>query len=306
MPQWLFGPDGLQGRVEAAGDGRGGRGDVWPYLGWNGNFLATDPPDAQYFLEAQGSRSRPFTAAGRSRPSDGRSVENRAAGFTVHFDGQTKVAAAAPGRAAGHRPGQVRGPRRPARLQIRGQPGDALSSRRAGGEVVAGRRGLQHLAGRLVGPQLHLASARLGQAPGRDAARSDDLLHHANRKAAAAAPPSDTREPEYEMLIERVLGAVPKTKLLFFKCWEPRDGISPAGRPDVKGPHRLVRVARLRLPRSATGARQRPDEGTRLVPGQYPPGPARRRRDRPADRPAAAAVSSAGIERGRPSRRECF
>jgi hypothetical protein len=30
------------------------------------------------------------------------------------------------------------------------------------------------------------------------------------------------------MLVERVLRAIPRTKLLFFSCWEPRDGISPA------------------------------------------------------------------------------
>ncbi len=48
-------------------------------------------------------------------------------------------------------------------------------------------------------------------------------------ESGCSTPLSDTRpNPEYELLVKRVLGAVPNTRLLFFKCWDPRDGISRA------------------------------------------------------------------------------
>lgn len=57
-------------------------------------------------------------------------------------------------------------------------------------------------------------------------------------QSGQASSPTDTRPNlEYEMLTDRVLGAVPHTQILFFKCWEPRDGISP---PDAQTLKRIA------------------------------------------------------------------
>ena len=76
-------------------------------------------------------------------------------------------------------------------------------------------------------------------------------------ESGGSSPPSDTRKnPEYEMLTDRVLGAVPKTQLLFFKCWDPATG---SVRPDAqtwKDRTAWFESRRIRVPRPATGARQ--------------------------------------------------
>ena len=66
-PDWLFTPDDFVSYKGAHGVWRygwGGRGDIWPYLGWNGSFLMTDSADAEYFLEATGSRFTVVTSTG--------------------------------------------------------------------------------------------------------------------------------------------------------------------------------------------------------------------------------------------------
>jgi hypothetical protein len=91
-PSWLFSPDDFSSHKGAKGawrNGWGGRGDIWPYLGWNGNFLARDSSEAQYFLEAQGSRFTVVYSSGTFTTFNGQPVENRAGGFTATFDGQS-------------------------------------------------------------------------------------------------------------------------------------------------------------------------------------------------------------------------
>jgi hypothetical protein len=88
-PGWLWSPKDFTSYKGSKGAWRtawGGRGDIWPYLGWNGTFLATDSPDSRYFLDAVGSQFTVVYSSGTFTTFDGRSLENRAAGFTeVHF-----------------------------------------------------------------------------------------------------------------------------------------------------------------------------------------------------------------------------
>src|ERR1019366_200869 len=64
-------------------NGWGSRGDIWPYLGWNGNFLTTDDPRASYELEGEGSKFTVVYTTGTFTTYDGETVNNHSAGFTA-------------------------------------------------------------------------------------------------------------------------------------------------------------------------------------------------------------------------------
>jgi len=207
----------------------GGRGDAWPYLGWNGDFLATDLPDAEYQLTARGSTFTVVYSAGTFTSFNGQSVLNRAAGFTASFDGQSQVVPAATG----------------------GEPLDMGLLKFAAHDgqhtlkIEHVHDGTLSLHGVLVensAPGVVVYNISHGgwwahnyllRQPGWEkllAACNPDLtIFFLSKPESGGTEPSDTRRnPEYEMLTQRVLQAVPRTELLFFNCWEPRDGISPA------------------------------------------------------------------------------
>jgi hypothetical protein len=156
--------------------GNGGRGDIWPYLGWNGSFLATDSPEAQYFLEARGNRFTVVYSSGTITTFNGQPVENRAAGFTVLFDGRKKVVPpAAPGEPLDIGLARFEVSEGRHRLQIGAVNQGTLYLHGVVVEKASPGVVVYNISpGRLLGIQFHLAPARLGQTAGRDPARSDD------------------------------------------------------------------------------------------------------------------------------------
>ena len=238
-PEWLFTPDDFTSRKGAKGiwrSGWGGRGDVWPYLGWNGTFLATDSPAAQYFLEAQGSRFTVVYSSGTFTTFDGQPVENRAAGFTVSFDGQANVVPPA----------------------VAGEPLDIGLARF---QAAEGRHRVQ--LGAVGGGTLYFHGVMVEKAspgvvvynisrggywahdyiwrqPGWDKLLTEirpdlTIFFLSKPESGGSAGPSDPRKnPESEMLLARVMRAVPHTKPLFMINWGPRGGQSPPDAQTVK------------------------------------------------------------------------
>ena len=229
---WLF--DAADFTQETTGrwrSGWGARGDVWPYLGWNGDFLATQAADASYRLEATGSRFTVVTSSGTFTTFDGRPISNRAAGFTARLDGQVRSV-------------------RPARVD---EPLDIELTRF---EVPAGRHALQvdsihdgtlALHGVLVEnsePGVvvnnisrggYWAYNYLWRQPGWEkilAAMDPDLTIIFLTKPESGGSGGDDDGPgrahEHKALRERVARAVPRSDLLIVIGWLPRDGQSPA------------------------------------------------------------------------------
>ena len=235
-PEWLFSPADFTSHKGAKGawrNGWGGRGDIWPYLGWNGSFLATDSPDAQYFLEAQGSRFTVVYSSGTFTTFDGHPVENRAAGFTVTFDGQTKIV---PPATAGEPLDigliRLQAPEGRQRMQIGGVNQGTLYfhgvlvEKSSPGIVVynisRGGYWAHNFIWRQPGWEKLLAEIRPDLT----------IFFLSKPESGGSAGPSDPRKnPESEMLVARVTRAVPQTNLLFMVNWAPRDGQS---RPDAQ------------------------------------------------------------------------
>jgi hypothetical protein len=238
-PGWLWSPKDFTSYKGSKGAWRtdwGGRGDIWPYLGWNGTFLATDSPDARYFLDAVGSQFTVVYSSGTFTTFDGRSIENRAAGFTVRFDEQSRVVApATEGEALDIGLLRLEGPEGRHRL-----------------EIGAVNQGTLYLHGVIVekaqpGVVVHNISRGgywahdfIWRQPGWEeilAAFNPELtiVFLSKPESGGSASPSDTRRnPESEMLAARVTRAIPRTKLLFMINWAPRDGQSPPDAQTVK------------------------------------------------------------------------
>ena len=238
-PDWLFSPSDFTAHKGAQGlwrSGWGGRGDAWPYLGWNGAFLATDSPAAQYFLEAQGSRFTVVYSSGTFTTFDGQPVENRAAGFTVTFDGQKRVVPpAAPGEALDVGLARFDAAEGRHRLQI--------------GAVNQGTLYLHGVLAEKASPGVVVYNISRGgywahdfiwRQPGWDKFLAEirpdlTILFLSKPESGGSAGPSDPRKnPESEMLVARVTRAVPGTKLLFMINWAPRDGQSPPDAQTIK------------------------------------------------------------------------
>jgi hypothetical protein len=237
-PDWLFSPADFTSHTKGAWRvGWGGRGDIWPYLGWNGTFLATDSPEAEYCLEAQGSRFTAVYSTGSFATFDGQAVENRAAGFTASFDGREKV---------GVPPATA------------GEPLDIGLARFAAAE---GRHRLQ--LGAVHGGTLYFHGVLVEKAtpgvvvynisrggywahdyiwrqPGWDKLLAEihpdlTIFFLSKPESGGSAAPSDRRKnPESEMLLARVMRAVPDTRPLFMINWGPRGGQSPPDAQTVK------------------------------------------------------------------------
>jgi hypothetical protein len=208
----------------------GGRGDKWPYLGWNGNFLLTDMPDAEYQLKARGSKFTVVYSSGTYTTFNGQDIMNRAGGFTVTIDGKSHEVRAA----------KKNEPLGMGILEYEVQQGEhTLTIDR----IHDGTLSLQGVMVENSSPGVVIynishggwwAHSYLWRQPGWEkfiAACKPDLtiIFLSKPESGCSTEVSDTRvNPEYEMLTQRILEAVPKTRLLFFNCWEPRDGISPA------------------------------------------------------------------------------
>ena len=227
---WLFGDADFSQEANGAWrSGWGGRGDVWPYLGWNGEFLATESPQAAYRLDAAGNRFTVATSSGTFETFDGRKISNRTAGFTVRFDDQIKKV-------------------EPAR------PGDPLDIELTRFDARDGRHTLQidevndgtlYFHGVLVensAPGVVVYNISRGgywaynflwRQPGWEkvlAAMDPDLTIMFLTKPESGGSggldgPSKT--VEHEALRARVAQAVPRSDLLIVIGWAPRDGQSP-------------------------------------------------------------------------------
>lgn len=238
-PDWLFSPDDFKSHKGTKGvwrSGWGGRGDIWPYVGWNGSFLTTNSPEAQYFLEAQGSRFTVVYSSGTFTTFNGQPVENRAGGFTVTFDGQAKVVPpAAPRETLDIGLARFEAPEGRHRLQI--------------GAVNQGTLYLHGVLVEKASPGVVVYNISRGgywahnfiwRQPGWDKLLAEirpdlTILFLSKPESGGSAGPSDPRKnPESEILVARVTRAVPSTKLLFMINWAPRDGQSPPDAQTVK------------------------------------------------------------------------
>jgi hypothetical protein len=233
MPGWLWNKEdfisykGPNGRWR---DGWGSRDDIWPYLGWNGTFLATADAGSSYELDGNGSKFTVVYSTGTFTTFDGEPLTNRSAGFTVALDDQKEAIAPA---AAG------------APLDI-----GLVSFRVADGQHRLRIDGIHDgdlwLHGVIVensGPGVIVYNIARGgywtynfiwRQPGwekilREFQPDYTIIFLTKPESGGSGPVSNTnRLYEYERLVERVSHAVPRTQFLFFKCWNPRDGISPA------------------------------------------------------------------------------
>ena len=224
---WLFEPSDFS--QEAKGEWRsgwgGGRGDVWPYLGWKGEFLAADS-GATYRLDAGGSRFTAVTSSGTFETFDGRKIGDRTAGFTARLDGKTRTVS--PAR-----------PREPLDIALtRFEAAESLHTL----QIDAVNGGTLYLHGVMVentSPGVvvynisrggYWAYNYLWRQPGWEkipAAMDPDLTI-----VFLAKPESDGSGAgnayEHEALRERVARAVPRSDLLFFIGWLPCDGQCPS------------------------------------------------------------------------------
>ena len=238
-PDWLFSPDDFVSYKGAHGAWRnswGGRGDIWPYLGWNGSFLMTDAADAEYVLEAVGSRFAVVTSTGTFASFHGEPVENRAAGFTATFDDQTTVVPSA-------RSGQpldigltrFEAPEGRHRLHIGVINGGSLFlhgvlvEKSAPGVVVYN-----------ISRGGYWAHSFIWRQPGWEKILAEinpdlTIIFLTKPESGGSASPSDPRRNvESELLVARVTKAIPQTRLLFMINWAPRDGQSPPDAQTVK------------------------------------------------------------------------
>jgi hypothetical protein len=210
--------------------GYGSRGDIWPYLGWNGNFIATSDPQASYRLDANAARFTVVYSSGTFQTFDGETLANRAAGFNAALDNQQKVIApAADGAPLDIGLVKFNAPQGPHRLRIDGVHGGDLSLH---GVIVENS-----------GPGVIVYNISRGgywahdyvwRQPGFEKILQEmqpdyTIIFLTKPESGGSGPVSDTNHLyEYERLVARVSRAVPQTQFFFFKCWNPRDGISPA------------------------------------------------------------------------------
>ena len=230
VPGWLWDPD-KDFSAQTVGQWKhswGYRGDIWPYLGWNGDFISSDMPDAEYQLRAHGSKFTVVYSKGSFTTFNGRNILNRTAGFTVGVDDRLGVVRAS-------------------------KKGESLDVGLLDLEVRDGKHTLKiskihngtlYLHGVIVensSPGVVIynishggwwAHSYIWRQPGWEkilAACKPDLtiIFLSKPEGGGSTEVSDTRiNPEYEMLTQRVLSAIPHTRLLFINGWEPRDGIS--------------------------------------------------------------------------------
>jgi hypothetical protein len=241
-PEWLFSPATFTRHIGPKGvwrDGWSWRGDIWPYLGLNGGFLATDSPEAEYFVETTGSRFTVLHSSGTFTTFNGEPIENRAAGFTATLDDQEKVVPpAAPGEALDIGLTRFEVPDGPHRLRIHSINGGTLYfhgvlvEKAAPGVVVynLSRGGYApcNFVWRQPGWEKLLANI------GADLT----IIFLSKPESGASAGPSDPRlNIESEMLAARITKALPQTRLLFMINWAPRDGQSDFDAQMIK--HRI-------------------------------------------------------------------
>jgi len=238
-PEWLFssadftrykGPKGVWR------DGWSWRGDIWPYLGLNGGFLATDSPEAEYFVEAKGSRFTVMHSSGTFTTFDGQPIENRAAGFTATFDGQSKVVPpAAPGEALDIGLTHFEVSDGPHRLQIHSVNGGTLYFHGVLVEKAAPGIVVYNLSRGGYAPHNFI-----WRQPGWEKILTEmkpdlTIIFLSKPESGASAGPSDPRpNVESEMLVARITRALPQTRFLFVINWAPRDGISEFDAQAVK------------------------------------------------------------------------
>ena len=239
-PDWLFSPDDFVSYKGAKGtwrNGWGGRGDIWPYLGWNGAFLMTDSPEAEYFLEAAGSRFTVVASEGTFSTFNGNTVENRAAGYTLTFDGADRVIPPSkPGQPLDIALTRFEAPEGRHRLRLGAVNGGSLffhgvMVEKAGPGVVVYN----------ISRGGYWAHDFIWRQPGWEkilAAINPDLtilfLSKPESGGSAASPADRRNNIESEMLVKRVTNAVPQTRLLFMINWAPRDGQSAPDAQTVK------------------------------------------------------------------------
>jgi len=238
-PDWLFSPDDFVSYKGAHGvwrNGWGGRGDIWPYLGWNGSFLMTNSADAEYFLEAVGSRFTVVSSTGTFASFHGERIENRSAGFTVRFDDRSNtVSPAAPGQPLDIGLTRFESPEGRHRLHIEAVNGGALFlhgvivEKSAPGAVVYN-----------ISRGGYWAHNFIWRQPGWEKLLAEinpdvTIVFLTKPESGGSASPGDARRNvESEMLVTRVTKAIPRTRLLFMINWAPRDGQSPPDAQTVK------------------------------------------------------------------------
>jgi hypothetical protein len=231
LPGWLWSEEDFTSQATGHWrQGWGGRGDIWPYLGWNGMFLAADDPESSYELRARGNKFTVVYSSGTFTTFDGETEMNRAGGFTASLDGAKQtIAPAANGVPldiglvkfeAANGPHVLRvGGAHDGTLWLHG----VLVENNAPGVVVYN-----------IARGGYWAHDFLWRQPGWEKilrAMSPDytiIFLTKPDSGGSAAVSNASRLYEYERLVQRVSRAVPATRFFFFKCWDPRDGISPA------------------------------------------------------------------------------
>ncbi len=251
VPGWLWSEKdfisykGPNGRWR---NGWGSRGDIWPYLGWNGNLLTTSDPQSSYELVASGSKFTVVYSTGTFNTFDGEQIKNRSAGFTVALDDQKKVIAPAKDGAP---------------IDI-GLAKFAVPDGQHMLRVNAVHDGNLWLSGVIVEKSTpgiivnnisrggYWAHNFIWRQPGWEKILQEfqpdyTIIFITKPESGGSGPVSNTnRLYEYERLVQRVKGAVPKTQIMFFNCWNPRDGINAADAQTSK--ERLEWFEAKRLP----------------------------------------------------------
>jgi hypothetical protein len=231
MPAWLWSEkDFISYKTGHWRNGYASRGDIWPYLGWNGTFLAAADPQSSYHLDATASKYTVAYSAGTFPTFDGETITNRSAGFTVTLDEQKQVIApAADGAPLDIGLAKFSAPEGLHRLRIDGIHGGDLwlhgviVENSAPGVIVYN-----------ISRGGYWAHDYVWRQPGFERILQEmhpdyTIIFLTKPESGGSGPVSDTNHLyEYERLVARVSRAVPDTQFFFFKCWDPRDGISPA------------------------------------------------------------------------------
>jgi hypothetical protein len=238
-PEWLFSAADFTRYIGPKGvwrDGWSWRGDIWPYLGLNGGFLATDSPEAEYFVEATGSRFTVVHSSGTFTTFDGQPVENRTSGFTATCDDQSKVVPpSAPGEVLDIGLTRFQAPEGPHLLHIHSVNGGTLYFHGLLVEKAAPGIVVYNLSRGGYAPHNFI-----WRQPGWEKVLTEinpdlTIIFLSKPESGASAGPSDPRQNvESEMLVTRITNAVPQTKLLFVINWAPRDGASEFDAQAVK------------------------------------------------------------------------
>jgi hypothetical protein len=211
-------------------DSFGGQGDAWPYLGWNGRFICTDSPAAEWRLEAPGSKFTVVYSKGTFKTFSGKWAETRCAGFTATLDADAR---------------QIEPAKADEALDI-----GLLKFEVPDGphtlKISAIHDGMFYFHGVLVensAPGVVFYNIAHGgwwahdfvlRQPGWEKILAEmnpdyTIVFLSKPESGGTGSPSQTsRNLEFELLTQRVKAALPQTKLLFFQNWSPRDGISPS------------------------------------------------------------------------------